>query len=189
LERRPDSLLLIGYAGALDPSLEVGDLIVGMRARLLHINDAVDPQSEEIALDGAWNLSSGQDLVQVGASGGLSIRLAELLTSPSLVGDPRYKKKLFEHLHASAVDMETAALARVAEAEGVPLACVRAISDVASSDFLVPFSMSPGRNSIGRAAKAVVSANLLGCYGQWRAGAAAAGVSLKDFLRCYFDSL
>ena len=77
---------------------------------------------------------------------------------PNLIGAPAEKRRLGERSGAVAVDMETAVVARLCGAAGVPFGCLRVISD----DVDTPLSESlldvlrGGRVGPGRLAAAIL---------------------------------
>jgi adenosylhomocysteine nucleosidase len=56
------------------------------------------------------------------------------VTAPIFLAHPAYRKYLFEHLQANTFEMETAALAHVAAANGVPYIAFRSLSDLAGAE-------------------------------------------------------
>ena len=100
----PALIYSAGFAGALDPRLKIGDVIVPRR-----VIDAGDGSS-----------------VDTGHGEGL-------LVTYSAVASPEHKQRLAASYGAHAVDMEAAAVARAAEARGVQFAAVKAISDESNS--------------------------------------------------------
>jgi len=119
----PELACSVGFAGALDPSLNVGDVI--------------RPESVINAGDGSrTKLGSGEGI----------------LVSFSSVASPQQKTKLRESYNAQAVDMEAAAVARSAETHGIAFAAVKVISDAVSFEFpsIEQFVDSDGRFSEGR---------------------------------------
>jgi adenosylhomocysteine nucleosidase len=103
----PSELVSVGFAGALDPTLKVGDAFVPRR-----VVDASDGSVSDI-----------------GAGSGTLISFASIAG----VGQ---KEKLARSYGAQAVDMEAAAVARAARAQGLPFKAMKAISD--ESDFEFP---------------------------------------------------
>ncbi|HEX8816443.1 MAG TPA: phosphorylase [Terriglobales bacterium] len=99
----PDTLISAGFAGALQPSRSVGDVLWPQI-----IIDASDSSRTEIA-DGQGSLVSFSE-----------------------VASPAQKAKLASAFQADAVDMEAAAVARVAAIHGANFAAVKAISDDAT---------------------------------------------------------
>jgi adenosylhomocysteine nucleosidase len=97
---RPSAILSVGFAGALDEELHVGDLV---QAR--YVVDARDGSRTD-----------------TGSGNGV------LVSSPAVAGAEQ-KAKLAKSYGAQAVDMEAAAVAKGAEARGLRFAAVKAISD------------------------------------------------------------
>ena len=106
-EMNPGRVLSVGFAGALDASLQVGDVL--------------EPRTVINAADGART--------DTGAGAGV------LVSSGSMAGR-EHKPSLARAYSAAAVDMEAAAVAQGAQAEGVEFGALKAISDAA--DFSLP---------------------------------------------------
>jgi adenosylhomocysteine nucleosidase len=181
-------ILVIGYAGALDPGLKQGDLVVVERADLLSEDTWGDPLSEMRLGDG-WELTGAEDIFLRARAAGLPVHLGTALTSPCIMGAPEHKDVLFRKFHAAIVDMETASLARVAAAASVPLSCVRSISDEARDDFLACLSYDPEANPLQRAAKVVGARRWLSRYSQWRDRSRVARQSLARLLSFFLDDV
>src|SRR5207248_173173 len=83
------------------------------------------------------SMPTPQLVVAAGFCGALApgLRVGDVVTSPRivtvdhLVADPAEKQRLVEQTGADAVDMESAAVAEVCAARGVPFLAVRAVSD------------------------------------------------------------
>ena len=103
LARRPPWVVFAGFAGALSPGLQVGDVLVPATV--------VDETGGNWPT--AWSTTPG----------------GRLLTTDRLVATVDDKRALAERHGAAAVDMESAAFARRCAAAGVPFGCVRAVSD------------------------------------------------------------
>jgi len=56
------------------------------------------------------------------------------VSGSAFLANPQYRSYLFEHLQAQAFEMETAALAHVAYANGIPYIAFRSLSDLAGAD-------------------------------------------------------
>ena len=96
----PELVLSVGFAGALDPGLKVGEIF--SPSRVVDVRDG--------------------SCVETGMGRGV-------LVSVAAVADVEQKAKLAESYGAQAVDMEAAAVARGAQARGVRFMAVKAISD------------------------------------------------------------
>lgn len=108
-------LLGIGVAGALTPGMAPGDLVVAREIR--------DRRGLAPSPDPRWLREA---LVLAPEAGGTLVTVAGPVT------DPAEKLRLRRELPAvgpAAVDMESAALARVAGERGIPYLVVRAVSD------------------------------------------------------------
>ena len=101
-EVNPVRVISVGFAGALDGSLEVGDVL--------------EPGAVINAADGVRT--------EVGSGEGI-------LVSSATVAGKEQKARLRKAYGASAVDMEAAAVAQGAEARGVGFGALKAISDAA----------------------------------------------------------
>ena len=178
---KPNAVLNIGYAGALDPALELGDIVIGTRADLLSSESRGAPL-DRLGLEGSWPLCAADELLGKALSCGLRARAGIVLTSRWVMGAPEHKRILFDRFGAAVVDMETAALARVAAAASVPLGCARAVSDRAQDDFLAFLSYDPETGAVRRAARGIAAGGWLRRLHEWRAGSAAARRSLSSLL-------
>ena len=99
-EADPEILVSAGLAGALTPSLKSGDVVDAREV----IDQATGERYETIGGD------------------------AVLVTALRVAGG-KGKQRLAASYSASAVDMEAAAVARVAKQHGIPFAAVKAVSD------------------------------------------------------------
>jgi adenosylhomocysteine nucleosidase len=182
----PSQILVVGYAGAIHPDLKLGDLVAVRKAMAFSL-DKNRPGWESVRLDGAFDLVNFEALSEHAKSAGLSVHIGDALTSAHVLGNPEHKCLLYERFHASIVDMETAALARAALSNAIPLGCMRAISDAAKDTFLAPFSYDPAINIPDRAKK-LFDAGLTQTYRQWKEHAAIAKESLSRFLSHYLGT-
>jgi hypothetical protein len=110
---RPRVVLSAGFSGALGAGSEVGDLVLA--TEVTDGRGGVWPAPWPANLGpGAWRPP---------------LHRGRLLSVPDVVGDPAEKRRLGESHRAMAVDMETAVVARLCHARGMPFGCLRAISD------------------------------------------------------------
>ena len=180
---RPERILVIGYAGALDPALKLGDLVAVTKAMAFRF-DKHNPDWDHVQLDGSFHLMQADSLLSSAKSNGMSAVSGSVLTSSYVLGDPAHKDILFRKYQASIVDMETAALARVAASRGISMGCIRAVSDEAQDDFLAPFSHDPSMGMTVRAKK-LLNTGMAKTYREWKDHASVAKASLRRFLADY----
>jgi nucleoside phosphorylase len=179
----PEQILVVGYAGAVDPDLKLGDL-VAVRKALAFSLDKNHPDWEHIQMDGAYDLNHWDALSGCAKAAAFSVHIGDAWTSAYVIGNPEHKRLLYEKFRASIVDMETAALASVALSKAIPIGCIRAISDEVNDTFLAPFSHDPALNISGRT-KRLFDTGLAQTYHRWKEQSAVAKASLGRFLSLY----
>jgi len=113
-------VISFGLCGALDPALEVGDILVA----------SSDP-------DWARRLIEGVP----------GARMADITGSDQVIPDADAKAELRRRTGAAAVDMESHIVARLARRHGVPFAALRAVSDTA--DRVLPKAARAGLRADG----------------------------------------
>ena len=130
------AIVSAGIAGALDPQLHVGDLLVG----------------DHVIGHGDCNAVSAARLIDAlpGAARGA------ILGSDHIWATASDKATMFRGTRALAADMESHVAARVAARHGLPLAVVRVISDAANDD-LPPAALVGMRPDGGMALGAVLA--------------------------------
>jgi nucleoside phosphorylase len=177
-------ILVLGYAGALDPRLKLGTLVVVRKALLCSI-DKADPAVERMKLDREFVLAPSDSLVRTSESLALPVRYGDTMTSSHVWGNPAHKRVLLHKFQACIVDMETAALAGVSETANVPLCCVRVVSDEAEDSFLEPFAYNPAAGVPKRAGQLLRKGNPVKAFQSWKRNASAARDRLGRFLSVY----
>ena len=110
-----EALLSFGLAGGLDPRLNPGDLIVA--------DMVVDRDRQLYDTDLAWRVALFQALDPARPTGGA------VVGSEAPVATTDDKTRLRDATGAVAVDMESFAVASVADEAGVPFAILRAVAD------------------------------------------------------------
>lgn len=166
----PRALIFTGVAGAVDPSLSTGDLVVGVEA-LQHDVDVTAlgyelgrvpgealvwkaaPDLVEIALEAAARLAADSE-----EFGEVQILRGRVASGDQFVADTARTTHLREVFAATCVEMEGAAVAQVCNRAGVPFVIIRSISDSADGEAQMSFreftELAAGR------AKALVRAML-----------------------------
>ncbi len=117
------ALLSFGLAGGLDPDLRPGRLIVP-RAVLLGLDESGRPDD---AAGDVGRCAANPAMVE--SLGGATCEL--ILGASEVVSDAATKRRLREQTGASAIDLESGAVARIARERGLPFAVLRAICDPA----------------------------------------------------------
>jgi adenosylhomocysteine nucleosidase len=110
---QPRLVIACGFAGALSPTLKVGDVLIA--------SEVVEPSEDDLH----WPTAVPAEL------GDLPV--GRLVTVAELVGRLAAKRSLARETGAVAVDMESATIAEACQAWRVPCAVVRAISDTADT--------------------------------------------------------
>jgi adenosylhomocysteine nucleosidase len=150
----PAIVIFSGVAGALDPALQPGDVVIAERL-LQHdlvrhteqgpvLRGVRDPagvvgpivlEASPALLALARDLGSRLELERLpGAARGSRLRFGTIATGDSFVSALAMKTQLHERLSADAVEMEGAAVAQVCARRGIPLLVVRGLSDGAAGD-------------------------------------------------------
>jgi len=140
------ALLSFGYAGGCDPALPAGTAIIATGIR--------PPGGEMLWCNREWRrrlhgLLLGNVLLEEGAIYG----------ADAPVASARAKQELFWGAGTSAVDMESAAVAGVAAAGGIPFLALRVIVDAA--DLTLPPTALAGVTAEGSTAPRAVLGSLL----------------------------
>jgi nucleoside phosphorylase len=123
---KPSAVCNIGFCGALDESLRVGDVVVAMQVR---DHTGIRTHAYETLVPG------------VGKTAAI---LPGAIVSIHHVAQTAAEKRSLRATGASIVDMEAAGAARAAEDLGLPFYCIRAVSDLAGEDFENDFNAALG---------------------------------------------
>ena len=143
-------LIFSGVAGGLDPALSVGDLVIATHVVQHDYGSLLNGQME-VFRAGRLPFPPHRGDVAVPADARLIERLRAALAAlgnlhfgPILTGDiylgcGETRERLFSLFAGKAIDMESAAVAQVADAFGVPWLIIRALSDLAGEDSHLDF--------------------------------------------------
>lgn len=138
-------MLFTGVAGALDPDLRVGDVVVSHDA-VQHDVDVSALGYEPGRVPGeplAWEadpalrdaaLAAAREVVQDGR-----VLVGRIASGDTFIADPDRVSRLRERFGAACAEMEGAAVAQVCARWQVPWAVVRSISDTADHDASLDF--------------------------------------------------
>jgi hopanoid-associated phosphorylase len=115
------ALMSFGVAGALDPMLVPGDLVIA--------NRIIGPEGDTITTDSDWAARLTR-LVESQCR----VFNADLAGSDGAVATIEEKEEMFGAIGAVAVDMESLAVGQAARDGGIPFCAVRAIADPAQRE-------------------------------------------------------
>ena len=126
IDQRVNALAVVGVAGALNPELRIGDLVIpeiihqtGQRRNCVKL--CIDP-------------SISESLYRLLTAEGFHVHRGILLTTDHPVLTQKDKSALFLKFGAQAVDMETAPVLRKALDHHLPFVAIRSIGDRAATD-------------------------------------------------------
>lgn len=156
VERGVVQLASWGVAGALDPDLAPGDIVIP--DRILHAMDGVGYPADP---------ALGKQLATTLATR-FRVRRGPLWSTHVAVATRGDKRDLAERSHAIAVDMESAPVAAVAQRASLPFIAVKAICDTAARD--VPRAIADTlQHGNGGIPPRMLAAIVFGGPGAWRA--------------------
>ena len=125
-----DALLLLGFAGGLDPGLRSGDLCLRCHF-ILEDGPVADAGPAADAHPLEPDAAMRQQAACVLADSGLAWSAGDSLTVTELVATPEAKAERFRQYRAGVVDMEDYWFADLAARQGMPFLAVRAVLDPA----------------------------------------------------------
>lgn len=141
------ALLSFGTSGGLDPALAPGALVAPRKV--------LNMDREAFDTDAEWR---GRLLARCGD---IAISEGDLLTTRGVLLNPGIKYMARTQSGAAAVDLESAAVAAVAKARGLPFLALRAIIDDAETslpDEIISSTDAYGRPRLGAMAAALLKA-------------------------------
>jgi adenosylhomocysteine nucleosidase len=150
LARGAAGVISFGLCAALDPALQVGDLVIG---------EAIVDEEGEHRVDPAWAARLAVALPDA--------KPGRLAGTSRVLSSVAEKAALRQHTDAAAADMESHVAARAARWAGAPFAVLRAVSD--GADRALPHAAQVGLGPDGRPALGAVLASLRA--NPWQIGA------------------
>ena len=125
-----------GLAGALVPA-EIGDLIIGTEISSVSYDDGWKRIADAVPCDSAA-ISSVRALAQ---QLGMMTRIGSVVSVPTVVSRAEDKQSIGRLTGATALDMESDALARAAKDRAIPFLVIRTVSDLANEDLPLDFNL------------------------------------------------
>ncbi len=129
-----DALVFTGVAGALDPQLGPGDVVISTDC-VQHDVDVTALGYAPAEIPGeplAWPADSRLRELALAACADAGLERSfpgRVLSGDTFLADPERAAALHRDLHGSCVEMEGAAVAQVCAASGVPFVIIRSVSD------------------------------------------------------------
>ena len=126
LEHYPvTAIVSLGFAGGLNPELEIGDVV--FCSTLYHANGSgqEDPEAKPCTSDTNLISLASECPEDIGAS----CLIGSCVTVLELESDTQKQQELAETYHADVVEMESYWIARIASDRGIPFIAVRSMSD------------------------------------------------------------
>ncbi len=143
-------IVFSGVAGGLDPALAVGDLVIATEV-IQHDYGALVQGDFEVYRAGALpfprfrgplgHVADPELIARARGTfaGETGVHFGPILTGDTYLACAATRERLFASFAGRAVDMESAAVAQVAAAFGVPWLVIRALSDLAGADSHLDF--------------------------------------------------
>ncbi len=138
-----EKILFSGVAGAINPELKIGDLIVAKKLCQHDLDITAFGHPPGYVPEGAVFVEADNDLIKIAkeVAKEKSIKLKEgiIATGDQFVADQRRKDQIAKIFGADALEMEGAAVGVVCDACNIPFFILRAISDSADMDAAFDF--------------------------------------------------
>ena len=136
-------LLFSGVAGAINPALKIGDLIIADKLCQHDLDISIFGHDYGYVPEGAVFVETDRALreiaKEVAKSNALSLIEGTIATGDQFVASTERKAFISKHFQADALEMEGASVAVVCDALHVPFFVLRAISDTANDDAGIDF--------------------------------------------------
>jgi len=117
----PIEVLMIGFCGAADKRIKVGDTVAYRSIKNIEYSD-----EKEFLLNGILDLNRERSSGSPISSGFINVAGA---TVPEVITDPAAKKKLNADFDIRAIDMESYPVAETMQKMKLPFSCIRVVSD------------------------------------------------------------
>jgi len=133
-----DILLFTGVAGAVNPELKIGDLVVASKLAQHDLDITIFGHPHGYVPEGSVYVSADKDLIAlskiVASEMGVSVKEGIIATGDQFIASQERKDFIAKTFQADALEMEGASVAVVCDALGIPFFILRSISDSADMD-------------------------------------------------------
>ncbi len=132
-------LISSGVAGGIRPGVNLGDLVI---AENVSYTKQSDFERGVLQLESSFSCKEGfvELAKKVSKDSDVVSHCGDLLTVDKVISQARTKKKIGENATFIAVDMESAAIAEVADKRGVEFAAVRSVSDTIEDNIDIDYA-------------------------------------------------
>ncbi|MFC5532302.1 5'-methylthioadenosine/adenosylhomocysteine nucleosidase [Cohnella yongneupensis] len=141
-----DVVLFTGVAGAVDPELNIGDIVISASS-LQHDVDvtALGFPRGTIPYQAVSEYPSDEGLVRLAQAAGEKVfpgrcRTGKVLSGDQFIADRAVVRGLYEELGGACTEMEGASVAQVCHMNGIPHVIIRSMSDKADGSAHVNFA-------------------------------------------------
>lgn len=141
-----DVVLFTGVAGAVDPELNIGDIVISSSS-LQHDVDvtALGFKRGEIPYQAVSEYPSDEGLILLAQAAGEKVfpgrcRTGRVLSGDQFIADRAAVKGLYEELGGACTEMEGASVAQVCHMNAIPHVIIRSMSDKADGSAHVNFA-------------------------------------------------
>jgi adenosylhomocysteine/aminodeoxyfutalosine nucleosidase len=133
-----DVLLFTGVAGAVNPGLKIGDLVVASKLAQHDLDITIFGHPHGYVPGGSVFVEADKDLIAlskiVAKEMGVDLKEGIIATGDQFIASEERKEFIAKTFGADALEMEGASVAVVCDALGVPFFVLRSISDSADMD-------------------------------------------------------
>ena len=133
-----DVLLFTGVAGAVNPELKIGDLVVASKLAQHDLDITIFGHPHGYVPGGSVFVEADKDLIAlskiVAKEMGVDLKEGIIATGDQFIASEERKEFIAKTFGADALEMEGASVAVVCDALGVPFFVLRSISDSADMD-------------------------------------------------------
>jgi len=133
-----DKLLFSGVAGGINPSLNIGDLIVATKLSQHDLDITAFGHPMGFVPGGSIFVEADKELIELSKEVAVeldkTVQEGIIATGDQFVHDSAVKDNIVKHFNADALEMEGGSVAVVCNALKVPFFILRAISDTADTD-------------------------------------------------------
>ncbi len=131
----PSLILSMGYAGSVDPQLEVGDLLIADKVLALTQQGNKDWARKQTIKEASLDFLSPESF-KLAEETQFTVYRGSLLTVDEVIAEPSHKLNIARHYPVRAVEMETFELAQLARKADIPILSVRSILDTVDQELV-----------------------------------------------------